>query len=45
MVSNIDLNGNIEKFGAQHKYTSLYPDVGIDNPDHAFSLIPYEKGF
>ena len=27
------------------KYTKLIPDLGDDDPDNAFSSVPYEKGF
>jgi leukotriene-A4 hydrolase len=32
-------------YGITNKFTSLTPRTGIQNPDDAFSTIPYEKGF
>lgn len=40
-----DLQGTIDDFGKDHKYTQLLIDhKGID-PDDSFSKVPYEKGF
>jgi len=35
----------IEQFGAEHSFTSLTPILDELDPDDAFSVIPYEKGF
>lgn len=36
----------VQSFGKDHPYTRLVPDLsGGDDPDDAFSRIPYEKGF
>jgi len=32
-------------YGLTNKFTSLTPKAGLQNPDDAFSSIPYEKGF
>ncbi|GFH07794.1 Leuk-A4-hydro_C domain-containing protein, partial [Haematococcus lacustris] len=42
----LDLAEDVARFGADHPYTRLVPDMtgGID-PDDVFSKIPYEKGF
>ncbi|KAL3847158.1 hypothetical protein ACJMK2_018086, partial [Sinanodonta woodiana] len=40
-----DLQYAVSVLGAEHPYTRLVPDLkGID-PDDAFSIVPYEKGF
>ena len=36
---------DIKNYGETNSYTSLYPDVKQNDPDDAFSSIPYEKGF
>jgi leukotriene-A4 hydrolase len=28
-----------------NSYSSLTPQLGFDNPDNAFSEVPYEKGY
>ena len=35
----------VEKFGEDHNFTRLCPDLENVDPDDAFSIIPYEKGF
>lgn len=32
-------------YGITHRFTSLTPRAGLQNPDDAFSTIPYEKGY
>ena len=32
-------------YGVTNKFTSLTPRAGLQNPDDAFSTIPYEKGY
>lgn len=32
-------------YGLTNKYSSLNPRSGKENPDDAFSTIPYEKGY
>lgn len=44
-LGNISMVENIESYGPDHTYSSLYPDVKDDLPDNSFSIIPYEKGF
>jgi leukotriene-A4 hydrolase len=39
------LTADIKNFGENHSYTSLYPDIQQNDPDDAFSSVPYEKGF
>lgn len=45
------INGNdsmwtdMLNFGLQNNFSSLFPLVQGQNPDNAFSTIPYEKGF
>jgi leukotriene-A4 hydrolase len=36
--------GDILYFGLDDSYSSLFPDIGEDDPENAFSRIPYEKG-
>ncbi|KAF1843557.1 leukotriene A-4 hydrolase [Cucurbitaria berberidis CBS 394.84] len=39
------LEESIERFGEYHPYTQLVTDLKGQDPDDAFSSIPYEKGF
>ncbi|PSN69214.1 leukotriene A-4 hydrolase [Corynespora cassiicola Philippines] len=39
------LEDSIEQFGRDHAYTQLVVDLKGQDPDDAFSSIPYEKGF
>jgi leukotriene-A4 hydrolase len=39
------LTDSIEQFGKDHPYTCLVVDLKGQDPDDAFSSIPYEKGF
>jgi leukotriene-A4 hydrolase len=39
-----DLKGSIGQYGASHPFTCLQVDIGSDDPDDAFSSVPYEKG-
>ncbi|KAF2792179.1 leukotriene A-4 hydrolase [Melanomma pulvis-pyrius CBS 109.77] len=39
------LEGSIERYGHDHPYTKLVVDLKGNDPDDAFSSIPYEKGF
>ena len=32
------------RYGLNDSYSSLYPDIGDDDPEKSFSLVPYEKG-
>lgn len=46
VLGDIHMKEAIKNFGSEHNYTSLKPIFKInDNPDDAFSSIPYEKGF
>jgi len=40
-----DLLEDIAYFGADHEFTALAPDLAGDDPDDAFSSVPYEKGY
>ncbi|KAH7382556.1 leukotriene A-4 hydrolase [Phaeosphaeria sp. MPI-PUGE-AT-0046c] len=39
------LEESIERYGTDHAYTKLVVDLKGQDPDDAFSSIPYEKGF
>lgn len=39
------LSDSIAQFGEDHNFTKLIPDLKGQDPDDAFSSIPYEKGF
>ncbi|KAH7121212.1 leukotriene A-4 hydrolase [Dendryphion nanum] len=39
------LEDSIERYGTDHPYTKLIVDLKGNDPDDAFSSIPYEKGF
>lgn len=39
------LEDSIERYGKDHAYTKLITDLKGQDPDDAFSSIPYEKGF
>lgn len=39
------LSDSIAQFGEDHNFTKLIPDLKGEDPDDAFSSIPYEKGF
>jgi leukotriene-A4 hydrolase len=36
---------DMNNFGMSNSYSSLTPNVANDNPDNAFSTVPYEKGY
>jgi leukotriene-A4 hydrolase len=38
------LSDSIAQFGEDHEYTKMIPDLKGQDPDDAFSSIPYEKG-
>lgn len=40
-----DLIDAVERFGEDHEFTKLVIDLKGKDPDDAFSVIPYEKGF
>ena len=44
-VGFAELEVAIEYFGKDHDYTRLIPNYTDINPDEAFSVVPYEKGF
>jgi leukotriene-A4 hydrolase len=39
------LQDSVERYGEDHPYTKLVVDLKGQDPDDAFSSIPYEKGF
>lgn len=45
LVGNNSMVTDMKLFGMNHSYSSLTPNVTLDNPDNAFSTIPYEKGY
>lgn len=46
MLENMNLIAKIKSFGEDHNFTTLQPFFGdLKNPDDAFSIVPYEKGF
>jgi len=44
-LGNISSFGDMQSYGLDNTYSSLYPEVKNDFPDNSFSEIPYEKGF
>lgn len=44
-IGYTDLMTDIQTFGESSNYTSLHPDIQHNDPDDAFSTVPYEKGF
>jgi leukotriene-A4 hydrolase len=44
-LGNISMVDSMEDYGMDSNYSSLFPIVGDNLPDDAFSEIPYEKGF
>ncbi|KAL4880505.1 leukotriene A-4 hydrolase [Aspergillus karnatakaensis] len=39
------LRDSVEHYGPDHEFTKLVPNLKGEDPDDAFSTIPYEKGF
>ena len=39
------LSDAVERYGADHEFTKLIPNLKGRDPDDAFSSVPYEKGF
>jgi leukotriene-A4 hydrolase len=37
---NITLLGDIEYYGYDNSYSSLFPDIGDDDPENSFSYLP-----
>lgn len=44
-VGNSSMYSDMVSYGMKNSYSSLTPKCGKENPDDAFSTIPYEKGF
>lgn len=45
IVGNNTMIDDMNNFGFNSNYTSLYPVTEGTNPDDSFSNIPYEKGY
>ena len=43
-LGNASLYEDMQEFGLNHTYSSLYPLIAPHNPDSASSEVPYEKG-
>lgn len=41
---NASLFEDFESYGFNNSYSSLYPSIGLDDPENSFSGVPYEKG-
>ncbi|KAL3473643.1 peptidase family M1-domain-containing protein [Aspergillus californicus] len=39
------LKDSVEHYGQDHEFTKLVPNLKGEDPDDAFSSVPYEKGF
>ena len=39
------LKETVDRFGKDHNFTRLCPDLEDVDPDDAFSIVPYEKGY
>lgn len=39
------LEESVKEYGAEHEFTKLVPNLVGEDPDDAFSTVPYEKGF
>ncbi|KAL3442134.1 leukotriene A-4 hydrolase [Aspergillus insuetus] len=39
------LRDSVERYGEDHEFTKLVPTLKGEDPDDAFSSVPYEKGF
>lgn len=40
-----ELTYAIKSVGETHNYSCMHPHINDENPDDAFSVVPYEKGF
>ena len=45
LIGYDDMIEDMNNFGFNHSYSSLTPIINNDNPDNAFSTVPYEKGY
>jgi len=45
LLGNASLWGDMSTYGLDNTYASIHPVLKGDNPDNAFSEVPYEKGF
>jgi leukotriene-A4 hydrolase len=44
-LGNVSLWGDMESFGLNNNFSSLYPILTDASPDDSFSEVPYEKEF
>ena len=44
-LGNVSLWVDINNYGLNNSYSSLYPVLDGNTPDDSFSQLPYEKGF
>jgi leukotriene-A4 hydrolase len=45
LLGNYSMFTDMQNYGLNNVYSSLHPTLKGDNPDNAFSTVPYEKGF
>lgn len=45
LLGNSSMYTDMNNYGLDSTYSSIHPVLEGDNPDNAFSTIPYEKGF
>jgi leukotriene-A4 hydrolase len=45
LLGNVSLWTDINGFGVNNNFSSLYPILNDASPDDSFSTVPYEKGF
>jgi len=45
LMGNASLWDDMSNYGLDNTYSSIHPVLKGDNPDNAFSEVPYEKGF
>jgi leukotriene-A4 hydrolase len=43
-TGNASMYSDMEGYGLNNSYSSLFPDIGDDDPENSFSGVPYEKG-
>lgn len=44
-LGNVSLWIDMQNYGLENSYSSLFPVLNGDTPDNSFSQVPYEKGF
>jgi leukotriene-A4 hydrolase len=45
LLGNASMWDDINNYGINNSYSSLFPVLNGNTPDDSFSEIPYEKGF